>query len=151
MGTHVKLLGVLFLAYGLYKGFFALLFLLALAGVGFIPGFLVAGPLGGIGAGTVLSVIGFFLVLYSALLSLFLAVAGFGLLQRKRWARVLGIVAGALSLVHFPLGTVLGIYTLWVLLKEETARLFARPWDRWDLEDLAEYDEPTRGYRSSGL
>ncbi|MCG3199255.1 MAG: hypothetical protein GHCLOJNM_03765 [bacterium] len=151
MGTHVKLLGVLFLAYGLYKGFFALLFLLALAGVGFIPGFLVAGPLGGIGAGTVLSVIGFFLVLYSALLALFLAVAGYGLLQRKRWARVLGIVAGALSLIHFPLGTLLGIYTLWALLKEETARLFERPWDRWDPDDLSDIEGPSRDYRSSSL
>jgi hypothetical protein len=40
---------------------------------------------------------------------------GFGLLRRKPWARMLGIVIGILSLLKFPIGTALGIYTLWVL------------------------------------
>lgn len=42
-------------------------------------------------------------------------VAGYGLLTRRPWARVLGIVIGILSLLKFPLGTALGVYTLWVL------------------------------------
>jgi hypothetical protein len=44
--------------------------------------------------------------------------AGWGLLQRKPWARVLTIVLAFLALFHIPLRTALGIYTLWVLLPE---------------------------------
>jgi uncharacterized membrane protein (DUF2068 family) len=44
------------------------------------------------------------------------AVAGWGLLERQGWARILAIVLAFLSLLHFPFGTALGIYTLWVLL-----------------------------------
>jgi len=42
--------------------------------------------------------------------------AGWGLLERQGWARILAIVLAFLSLIHFPLGTALGVYTLWVLL-----------------------------------
>jgi len=45
-------------------------------------------------------------------------IAGGGLLARSPWARVLTIVLGCISLIHFPLGTALGIYTLWVLAPE---------------------------------
>jgi hypothetical protein len=40
---------------------------------------------------------------------------GFGLLNRRPWGRVLAIIAAILALLKFPLGTALGIYTLWVL------------------------------------
>jgi predicted nucleic acid-binding Zn ribbon protein len=43
-------------------------------------------------------------------------IAGWGLLQREPWARVLAIVLGFLSLFNIPFGTAVGIYTLWVLL-----------------------------------
>lgn len=43
--------------------------------------------------------------------------AGWGLLNRQSWARSLAIAMGIISLFfHFPFGTALGIYTLWVLL-----------------------------------
>lgn len=42
--------------------------------------------------------------------------AGWGLLQRESWARILALVVGFLALLNVPLGTALGIYTLWVLL-----------------------------------
>jgi hypothetical protein len=43
-------------------------------------------------------------------------VAGWGLMQRDRWARVLLLVLAFISLLHVPFGTALGVYTLWVLL-----------------------------------
>jgi drug/metabolite transporter (DMT)-like permease len=46
--------------------------------------------------------------------------AGWGLLQQQRWARALALVAAFLSLFHIPLGTALGIYTLWTLLPAES-------------------------------
>lgn len=42
--------------------------------------------------------------------------AGWGLLQRLPWARILTIVLAFLALFNIPFGTALGIYTLWVLL-----------------------------------
>jgi len=54
------------------------------------------------------------------LISLVLAcvgfVVGFGLIERRPWARTLAIVVAIIALLHPILGTVLGIYTLWVLL-----------------------------------
>ncbi len=42
-------------------------------------------------------------------------VTGYSLLTRRPWGRVLAIIAAILALLKFPLGTALGIYTLWVL------------------------------------
>jgi hypothetical protein len=42
-------------------------------------------------------------------------VAGYGLLNRRPWGRIVAIIAAVLALIKFPLGTALGIYTLWVL------------------------------------
>lgn len=46
--------------------------------------------------------------------------AGWGLLQREPWARILALIVGFLSLFNVPLGTALGIYTLWVLLPAQS-------------------------------
>jgi hypothetical protein len=43
-------------------------------------------------------------------------VGGIGLLSRSPWARTLTLIAGFIELVNLPLGTALGIYTIWVLL-----------------------------------
>jgi hypothetical protein len=58
------------------------------------------------------------------------ALAGWGLMERRPWARMLAIVLGVLSLFKFPLGTALGIYTLWVLApasSEAEYRAISRP------------------------
>ncbi len=54
-------------------------------------------------------------------------VGGVGILKRKNWARYLVMVHSVLDLFNFPIGTALGIYCIWVLAKDETARLFAQP------------------------
>jgi hypothetical protein len=51
-------------------------------------------------------------------------VAGWGLLERRPWARMLAIVLGAFSLFEVPFGTALGIYTLWVLLPAQSEEEF---------------------------
>ena len=55
--------------------------------------------------------------------------AAWGLLERQPWARLLTLILGFLALLDPPLGTALGIYTLWVLLPahaEEEYRRMAR-------------------------
>lgn len=54
-------------------------------------------------------------------------IGGIGLLKGQGWARILMIVVSALGLLSVPIGTAMGIYGLWVLLNEETARMFAAP------------------------
>jgi len=43
---------------------------------------------------------------------------GLGLMQRQSWARTVGIILGVIALFYFPMGTALGVYTLWVLLAD---------------------------------
>jgi hypothetical protein len=45
-------------------------------------------------------------------------IAGGGLMAHSPWARMLAIILGCISLIHFPFGTALGIYTLWVLVPQ---------------------------------
>jgi hypothetical protein len=47
-------------------------------------------------------------------------IAGWGLLHRESWARVVALVLGFISLFHIPFGTAVGIYTLWVLLPAQS-------------------------------
>ena len=53
-------------------------------------------------------------------------ILAWGLYERMQWARPLGLAIGFLALLRFPLGTALGIYTLWVLLPEMSAREYER-------------------------
>lgn len=125
MRTHIKILGVLYLLYGAKIAFGALCFLLILAGVTFVPTFFIGGPLFAFGTSVGVTIFGICLVVYSLVVAALDIVAGLGLLNEERWARILGIVLGVLNLIRFPLGTALGIYTLWVLLQEETTFLFS--------------------------
>jgi hypothetical protein len=52
--------------------------------------------------------------------------AGYRLLKRQAWGRILALVVGFLDLVNFPVSTAIGIYTLWVLLQDSAATYFAR-------------------------
>jgi len=125
MRTHVTILGALHLVCGLV--------ILAWAGAVFVCFSLLGAFVGaqdapdaGLGQAT-LQAVG---ALGSGVLGvtgLVLSISGGGLLARKSWARILGIVVCAVSLIEMPFGTGLGVYGLWVLFHKETERLFARP------------------------
>jgi len=51
-------------------------------------------------------------------------VAGWGLSEHSQWGRVVAIVAAVLSLLSFPFGTAIGIWTLVVLLGYRNATLY---------------------------
>jgi len=51
-------------------------------------------------------------------------VGGIGLLSFQSWARYLIIVVAALGCLNIPIGTLKGVYSLWVLLQDETIKLF---------------------------
>ncbi len=51
-------------------------------------------------------------------------VAGIGLLRRASWARVMAQVLAVFELVLFPIGTLLGIYTIFILSQRAAADVF---------------------------
>jgi hypothetical protein len=61
-----------------------------------------------------------------AILGLAHLVLAWGLFQREPWARTLGLVLGFLALLRPPFGTALGIYTMWVLLPQQSGQEYAR-------------------------
>src|SRR6478609_4014091 len=117
METHIKVLAVLHIVFGALGtlGAVSVLAVFGLAGT-------LAGLTHGPGAIYVLPIIGltgtalFVVILCISLPGL---IAGIRLLKFKPWARVMMIVLSALHILNFPLGTVLGIYGLYVLLSEE--------------------------------
>ncbi len=61
-----------------------------------------------------------------AVRSVLAVVAGWGLVERAQWGRIVAIVAAFLNLIKFPFGTALGIWTLVVLLGYRNASLYDR-------------------------
>ena len=58
-------------------------------------------------------------------------IAGWGLLQREPWARILVLVLAFIALLDPPLGTALGIYTLWVLLPADSEKQYMQQVAEW--------------------
>jgi hypothetical protein len=75
-------------------------------------------------ANVVMKFIGSFLPAIILLVSLLGLIGGIGLLRFQRWARVLVMIMAAIGCFAFPVGTIIGIYSLWVLMQDETAKLF---------------------------
>ena len=75
----------------------------------------------------ILTAIGLPIAFFVVLLSALDIVGGIGVLKRKNWARYLVMVHSVLDLFNFPIGTALGIYCIWVLAHNETARMFMKP------------------------
>ena len=51
-------------------------------------------------------------------------IASVGIYRKKRWGRSMGFVWSALNLPFFPFGTVLGLFSIWVLIKKKTKEIF---------------------------
>ena len=51
-------------------------------------------------------------------------IAGIGLLKLKNWARIVTLIISAIDLINIPFGTALGIYSIWVLVQDETIEIF---------------------------
>jgi hypothetical protein len=126
MATHVKVLGVLYLALSALSLLAAAFILLAIGGAAATVG-VAADPEDAAAAIPILGIAGTALGMLLLLFSLPGIVTGLGLLYFKPWARILGIVLSALNILNIPLGTVVGVYGLWVLLNKETEAMFKTP------------------------
>lgn len=117
LNQHVKIIGWLNVAgAALFLLIGAFVFLL-LVGVGAASG--------DAEAVSVLSVVATFVGGFMLVMALPVLAAGYGLLKRRSWGRILGIIVGVLNLPNFPLGTIIGVYSLWVLLQSEAEDYFS--------------------------
>ena len=127
METHVKVLGALQIAMGAF-GLFAAVVLVLVFGVASSAVGMSGDPEATF-ALPIIGITGVALVAFLVLLSLPGVVIGIGLIQRRPWARIAGIVLSILGLTMVPFGTIVGVYGLWVLFSKDTEQLFsvARP------------------------
>jgi zinc-ribbon domain/Predicted membrane protein (DUF2127) len=120
VNRHLKTVGILWIIYAVLRLFET--FWIFAVGRTFLPAFIeqITSGIEGWPAGFPLArlishgleVAGFIVAIFAVLQF----IAGWGLLERRPWARILALVLAFLALLRFPFGTALGIYTLWVLL-----------------------------------
>jgi hypothetical protein len=122
MDTHVKVLGVLDIALSCCGLLGAVVLMLIFGGVMGIVG--ASGDSDARVAMPFIGITGMALVSFLLVLSIPGFIVGIGLLKRRPWARIAGIVLSIIGMTAIPIGTVLGIYGLWVLLSKETEQLF---------------------------
>ncbi len=117
MERHVQLISILWIIYGILGLAFAFLVFLVLFGISLIPG------MGTIAPG-ILRIVAWVGSLFFMAISLPQIIGGIGLIKHQEWGRILILIVSFFHLLSFPLGTALAIYSLVILLKEETAGLF---------------------------
>jgi hypothetical protein len=123
MTTHVKVLGVLYIALSAIGVATALFLMLAVGTASSIVG-LNADPGDAAVALPIIGIAGTALVIFLLAVSLPGLIVGIGLLKLAPWARIAGMVLAIIHLINIPVGTLLGIYALWVLFNKDTERLF---------------------------
>ena len=122
MKKHVTIVGAIHIGFGLLGliGAVAVFFALNFAR-GFVEGEEVPNM--------VLKFLSLSLPLLIGFMSTLGLVGGIGLLSQQPWARYLVIVVAALGCLNIPIGTLKGVYSLWVLLQDDTVRMFERKQD----------------------
>jgi len=116
VNSHIDVLGWLYIIFGALGMVIGMAIFLFFGGLAFLPD--------DITGTTALLIVGWVIGGFLVVTSIPEIIGGVGLLKRKSWARILVIILGFLNLIDIPLGTILGIYTLWVLLKEESTKYF---------------------------
>ena len=126
MDTHVKVLAVIHLAVG---GLMLCGALFLGLGSGVAAGIVgaSASPDDAAIAIPILGIAGTALAFFLGVFAIPSVITGYGLLYYKPWARIVGIILSAISLINIPIGTAIGVYGLWVLLNKDTERLFNAP------------------------
>jgi hypothetical protein len=120
MQDHIKVIGILWVIFGALSLCLALFAFLFFFGVAQIPNVENVSP-------GVLKIIGIIAASFLGLIGLPKVIGGLGLIQHKEWARILMLVISFISLVNFPFGTALGVYSMIVLFNPETVRMFQAP------------------------
>lgn len=74
----------------------------------------------------ILAIIANVVVIVITTLSIPGLIAGIGLFKQKEWARILTLIISVLHLFNFPLGTAVGVYSIWSLVQPEVVEEFKK-------------------------
>lgn len=114
MRTHVNVLGWLYIILGVLGILGAMVAFGVMSGIGLLSG--------DIQAFGFLTLLGGLAGIYLTITSIPNIICGIGLLRGWRgWVLVLAVILGILNLPNFPIGTALGVYTFWVVIKLSNA------------------------------
>ncbi len=116
MQKHIQLLGIIYIAYHVIGLVFAALIWGVMSSIGMMSG----DPQ----AAGILTLVGTVIATLLFTLSAPGVVGGIGILKGWWWSRYLVLLLGCLNLIRIPLGTILGIYTFWVLMQDEAVQHF---------------------------
>jgi len=118
MKKHVTFVAALHIGFSIIGifGAFALFFILRFAG-SFVEDVDVAN--------TVLHFVGIFLPFLILSVSIVGLVGGIGLMSYKKWARIIVLIVSAVNCLNIPLGTLVGVYSIWALMQDESVKLFS--------------------------
>ncbi len=125
MASHIKIVGILHIILGSLSILAGIAVLAVFGGIAGLIGS--SGDRDALQAIPIVGGIGGIICIFLVALGIPGIIAGIGMLEFRSWGRILGIVISALDLIHFPLGTALGIYGLWALLSPEGEQLFRNP------------------------
>jgi len=117
MQQHVRILGIIYVAYGVLLLILAGCLFAFLTGIGFLTN--------DREAAWIMSGVGTFVAVLLGLLSIPTIITGIGLQRFRPWARVIALVLAVFKILSFPIGTAVGVYAFWVLLNDQTTPLFA--------------------------
>jgi hypothetical protein len=118
MDSHKRILGILFVVLATFQ-LMLMLFLSMFFTTIFTFAMSEAEPKDAHVLELVMSVVRYipaFVIIFLALPAL---VAGIGLLAKQKWAMILALIMGCLNIFSFPVGTAIGIYTIWVYAEEQ--------------------------------
>lgn len=118
MEQHLRIVGWLHIVNGGIAVAIAVLVATLMTGAGAL-----AAAEEGAGIFALLAGMGWAIAAFIGVLSLPSIIGGWGILNYRPWSRVLVLIVSVLNLMNVPVGTLIGGYSLWVLLNDESRLL----------------------------
>ncbi len=131
MKKHIELLAILHITLGSLTLIGGILLISILLGTGYLASTLSGEP----SVAFIVRCIAIGLSIFAFIIGAPILIAGIGLLKLKSWARVLSLILAFIDIINFPFGTLVSIYTFWVLLKTESTSLFGMSITGIDIRD----------------
>jgi hypothetical protein len=128
MKKHITVVGAIHIGFGIVGLIVAFIVVVVLVGTGILV-LSIQGeelPL------TIMASIAVFVALIMGILSIPELIGGIGVLKYKNWARYLILILSVINLFNIPFGTAVGIYSIWILMQDETEKLFT---EKTDMEE----------------
>jgi hypothetical protein len=120
MDKHITVVGALKIGLGALGLLITAIVFVVIVGGGFLGAILSEEEVPFVATAFVGAAIAFFAVLFSVPG----IIGGIGLLKHRPWARILVLILSIFDLVNVPVGTAIGVYSIWVLMQDETIEIF---------------------------